>query len=107
MTENITIEGILIDRDTLYTLHELCRSCGVQAEVIVEMVEVGLLEPQGRDPIEWRFPSYAIARIQSTLRLRRDLDVNLEGAALALELMDEVRHLRTRVAMLERQLEGL
>lgn len=101
------IEGNLVDRDTLYTLHELCRSSGAHAELVVEMVEVGLLEPQGRDPIEWRFPSYAIARIHSTLRLRHDLDVNLSGAALALELMDEVRHLRARVRMLERQLEGL
>ncbi|HET6725759.1 MAG TPA: chaperone modulator CbpM [Gammaproteobacteria bacterium] len=99
------IEGSLIDRDTLYTLHELCRSSGVHAEVIVEMVD-GLLEPQGRDPVEWRFPGSSLTRIRSTLRLRRDLEVNLSGAALALELIDEVRRLRERVHALENQIES-
>lgn len=98
------IEAAIIDNDTLFTLRELCRSSGAHAEVIVEMVEVGLLEPQGRDPSDWRFPPQSLTRIHSTLRLRRDLQVNLSGAALALELMDEVAQLRRRVRALERQL---
>ncbi|HET7371356.1 MAG TPA: chaperone modulator CbpM [Gammaproteobacteria bacterium] len=99
-----TIEAALIEDGTLFTLRELCRSSGAHAEVIIEMVEVGLLEPQGRDPSDWRFPPQSLTRIHSTLRLRRDLDVNLSGAALALDLMDEVARLRHRLHALERQL---
>ncbi|HET7586694.1 MAG TPA: chaperone modulator CbpM [Gammaproteobacteria bacterium] len=98
------IEAAVIDNGTLFTLRELCRSSGAHAEVIIEMVEIGLLEPQGRDPADWRFPPQSLARIHSTLRLRRDLEVNLSGAALALDLMDEVARLRRRVRALERQL---
>lgn len=99
------IEGRLIDGGTLFTLHELCRSSGLQTEMIVEMVDIGLLEPQGQDPSEWRFAGSALARIRSTLRLRRDLEVNLAGAALALELIDEIRRLRQRLRALENQFE--
>lgn len=104
MAQDSIIEGSLVDRNTLYTLRELCRSSGVHAELIVDMVEVGLLEPTGHDPSDWQFPAYSVTRIHSTLRLRDDLEVNLSGAALALELTDEVRRLRARLRALERQL---
>lgn len=101
------LEGSVVGHQTLYTLRELCRSGGIHAELIVEMVEIGLLEPQGRDPGEWRFGPQALTRMHSTLRMRRDLEVNLAGAALALDLADEVRRLRGRIRALERQLEDM
>lgn len=97
------LEASAVESDTLYTLRQVCRSTGVHAEEIVEMVEVGLLEPRGHGPDEWRFPPYTLVRVHSALRLRRDLEVNLPGAALALELMEEVRRLRERLAALERE----
>lgn len=101
---NDILEGRPVDAATVFTLHELCRSSGVQTELIVEMVEVGLLEPAGREPVEWRFPPQSLARVHSTLRLRDDLNVNFSGAALALELLDELKRLRARVRALEKQL---
>ncbi|WP_293469970.1 chaperone modulator CbpM [Polaromonas sp.] len=40
-------------------------------------------------------------RARVALRLQTDLDVNLAGAALALELLDELDELRARVQRLE------
>lgn len=86
------------------TLVELCDACGLHAERLIEMVQEGVLEPHGVAPSSWRFDARALERARITLRLQRDLDLNLAGAALVLDLLDELRGLRHRVALLERQL---
>ena len=60
----------------------------------IEMVEEGVLEPRGVTPAEWRFPGSAVTRAQKALKLARDLRVNWPGAALALDLLDEIERLR-------------
>ena len=56
---------------------------------------------QGRSQRDWRFATQDLARAQSALRLRRDLGVNPAGAALAIDLIDEMERLRERVRVLE------
>lgn len=90
--KNLT--GILLDERAVFTLHELCRACGVHAELVIEMVEEGVLEPQGGTPAEWRFMGSAVTRAQKALNLTRDLRVNWPGAALALDLLEEIEQLR-------------
>ena len=86
------------------TLVELCDACGLPTEHLLEMVQEGVLEPRGPAPGDWRFDAMALERARIAVRLQRDLDLNLAGAALALDLLEEVRGLRRRVALLERQL---
>lgn len=88
------LEVTVLDESSIFTLHELCRACGVHAELVIEMVEEGLLEPRGAVPAEWRFPGDAVTRAQRALKLSRDLRVNWPGAALALDLLDELERLR-------------
>ena len=56
MTETLTIiSGTVLEEDTtLLSMAELCRACGVHAELITEYVEYGILEPRGRELMEWR-----------------------------------------------------
>jgi chaperone modulatory protein CbpM len=100
-TERLAI--VVNDRLEL-TLLELCEACGVHAECLIEMVQEGVLEPRGMEPASWRFDAHALDRARVTARLQRDLELNLAGAALVLDMLDEVRALRRRVALLERQL---
>ena len=56
MKESLEVmTGMLIDDDQLFTLADLCRSCGVHAEMISEMVEYGIIEPQGESAAKWQF----------------------------------------------------
>jgi len=87
---------MVLDRRVVFTLGELSRACSISAEVLIDMVEEGVVEPIGEDPTQWRFPGDAVARVQTALRLSEDLRVNLAGAALALDLMDELNELRQR-----------
>ena len=100
------LKGTLLDGRVRLTLSELCRATGLPAEVLIGMVQEGLIEPVGRAPVEWRFSADCIYRLNVVLRLQRDLDVNLQGAALALDLLDELRELRARVRALESLLES-
>jgi len=98
--------GIVIDEETTFTLRELCESIGVHAEYVVELVQHGVLEPTvGREPPQWRFPAPALRRSRRALRLQRDLELDLAGVSMALDLLDELEALRWRVRQLERRLE--
>jgi chaperone modulatory protein CbpM len=84
----------LLDESVHFSTDELCRICGVQRQLIVEIVEEGIVEPSGPEPPHWRFSGLAVTRIQRVIRLQREFDVNLPGAALALQLLEEIERLR-------------
>ena len=99
------VSGMVMDDEVLISLGELCRACGLSAEVVMDMVEEGVLDPCGGEPVEWRFSGTSVKRVQMALRLSHDLRVNLPGAALALDLMDELQELRQtrrRIWLIER-----
>ena len=53
--EDSVRKGLLLDEALELTLEELCRGCNVHSQAIIELVEVGVLEPRGREPERWRF----------------------------------------------------
>jgi chaperone modulatory protein CbpM len=96
------IEAELLDALESVGLRELCQACDIEADYVIELVEVGVIEPHaGRRPNEWRFPPYSLIRLQRAVRLHRDLSVGPAGAALALDLIEEVAELRRRLHRLE------
>ena len=93
----------------LFSLSEICERCGVHADIVVEMVEYGIVRPvavQG-DNDRWQFDTEALLRLSRAQRLRRDLELNPAGLALALELLDEIDALQGQVRMLQQQLQQL
>ncbi|MBT8092287.1 MAG: chaperone modulator CbpM [Gammaproteobacteria bacterium] len=83
------------------SLSDLCEVCTVTRERIVQLVDEGLVEPVGREPAEWRFSGRSVRRVMVAQRLSRDLRLNAAGAALVLDLLDEVTRLRQRLIRLE------
>jgi chaperone modulatory protein CbpM len=96
------LTGLLLDEEASLTLGELCRVCTVHAEWIIELVDEGVLEPSGSDTAHWRFPGPSLQRVHRVRRLQQDLGINLAGAALVLDLLDEIESLRARLQVLER-----
>jgi len=95
------LRGDLIDEDVEMTLAQLCRACELSEAQIIELVEQGVIDPLGPEPAEWRFVSVSLRRVRITRNLQRDLGVNAPGAALALELLEEIEELRARLRHLE------
>ena len=90
------------------TLEDLCRACAAQSDMIVELVDEGVLTPDlvplagevQATPADWRFTGVHMHRVRVAVRLQRDLGVNLAGAALALELLEEMDALKAQLRRL-------
>lgn len=82
------------------TFVELCEACDVEQQVLIDMVEFGLFDPeppQVHHPEEWIFQVTVVQRAQKALRLHHDLSVNFAGIALVLDLLEEIDQLRAQL----------
>ena len=91
------LSGEVLDEDVELSLAELCRACRLPAERVYELVAEGIIEPIGQNPTIWRFRSVCLRRVRFAMSLQRDLGVNLAGAALAMDLLEELEVLRARL----------
>lgn len=90
-------KGRVLEEEEDLTLMELCRICRASPESVIEMVNEGILDPHGIRPSGWRFPFPAVERVRKVQHLQRDLSVNLAGAALALQLLEKIAELESRM----------
>ncbi|MEW6495737.1 MAG: chaperone modulator CbpM, partial [Cyanobacteriota bacterium] len=65
---------------------------GTSTTVVERFVELGLIEPIGA-----MLHPRDIARIAQIQRLRRDLGLNLVGAAMVLDMAQEIAQLRSQL----------
>ena len=98
---NNVLQCEIIETRIEMSLSDLCEVCTVSSERVVQLVGEGLVEPLGREPAEWRFSGQSVRRVVVAERLSRDLRLNAAGAALVLDLLDEVTQLRQRLTRLE------
>jgi chaperone modulatory protein CbpM len=92
------LSGVIFDEYAKLSVDELSRLCAVDRTYIVELVEEGVLSVEV-DAAEWRFSGAALRRARTALRLQRDLEINLPGVALALELLEELEALRRELKL--------
>jgi len=85
--------GIIFDQSTILSIKDLSRMCQVDERHIVEFVEEGVLNVVEVSS-EWHFSGDALRRARLAVRLERDLELNLAGVALALDLIEELQRLR-------------
>ena len=94
-SENSTLTGTIFDQSAVLSLEDLSRMCNVDAKHIVEFVEEGVLKVETTS--QWHFTGDALRRARLAIRLERDLELNLAGVALALDLLEELHELRRRL----------
>ena len=87
------LPGTIFDESAILSIQDLSRMCAVDERHIVEFVEEGVLSVVNVSS-EWRFTGDALRRARLALRLERDLELNLAGVALAVELIEELAQLR-------------
>ncbi|MEJ6002314.1 chaperone modulator CbpM [Paucibacter soli] len=87
----------LLEDELQLNLDELARSCGCHSEWLVELVHEGVIDAVGPEPQQWRFASSELRRARVAWHLTRDLALNAAGAALALDLLDEIQSLKTQL----------
>lgn len=85
------IHAEVVDETQMFTLLEVSEKLLIPEDLIIEMHGYGLFEFDEQKRI---LTSQAFHRIQKALRLHQDLEINLPGVVLALELLDELEELR-------------
>lgn len=91
--------GYVIEEEAELSLAQLSQACCMNAEWLMSLVDEGILEPLSKE--SRCFGGVDIYRARTVRRLQQDLGVNLAGAALALELLEEIDVLRTRLGVLD------
>ncbi len=76
---------------------DIARACGESETWVLELVQAAILEPLPISGEPARFAEPALFVAHRVHRLQRDLGVNLEGAALALQLLEQIAQLRAQL----------
>lgn len=85
-------------------MERFCEEANIPATYVIEIVEHGIIEPQGHAPNVWRFADYELTIARRAAKLHRDLEMEWAGVALALDLIEEVQQLRSENSRLKQQL---
>ncbi len=85
------------DKVIFLSIEEVTRSFDITQEFIIELIEEGVLSVPNTPAETWRFDEVALCRIRTVLRLERDLNINLPGAALAIELLEKINKLEQSI----------
>ncbi len=87
-----------------FSFAEVCDASELSSSVVIEVVEHGIVEPQGADPDSWAFDAQMIALVKKAYRLHSDLGIDWAGIALAMHLLEELESLRTENQTLKSRL---
>ncbi len=91
------LNGVVVGTEISLTIDELGQACGAQSEWVVELVDEGILDVPGTGPDDWQFGGRSLRRARLARRLQQDLDINLAGVALVLDLMEEIDRLHAQL----------
>ena len=89
-----------VDQDQQYSLTELCEICRLDDKWILEMIEYDVIVPE--NSID-EFNHAQLERLMKAVRLRRDLEINTAGVALALELLETIDSMKVELKLLRHQ----
>ena len=96
-----TIQQFVIGIDESVTVEQLARVCGRQLQWVNELAQIGIIRVMDiEQPMQtWRLDSADLLRARTAERLQRDLEANLDTAALILDLQDEVQRLKSMLSV--------
>lgn len=90
---------ITVETNPELTVEEICDVYHVTPEWLAELISYGVIESHGA-----RFDITNLRRIRRLMRLQQDLELNMAGAALALDLIDQIESLKAQVELFHKYL---
>ena len=97
-------EAVWLDEHGVVTLIELAECSGLGEDELRNLVELGALEPLEPEKATLRFDARCIVAARAASRLRRDFELDVQGLALALSLLERVQELEAEVCRLQANL---
>jgi chaperone modulatory protein CbpM len=97
-------EAVWLDERGAITLLELAECSGLAESELRELVELGALEPIDIEAAEWHFAARCISSARRAGRLRNDFELDSQGLALVLSLVERVQELEAALQRLNARL---
>ena len=94
------IDVTLLDDSSALTLDEICRAIHADNDLIVQLVEYHIIEPKGAAEENWIFDHVCLKRARLARNFYYDLEVNLAGIGLLLDMLDRIDALESTIARL-------
>lgn len=94
-------EAVWLDECGVVSLVELARCSGLAEHELRQLVDLGALLPNDPESDEWQFSAQTILAARAASRLRTDFELDVQGLAVALALLERVRDLEAQVRHLE------
>lgn len=88
-----------------YSFEEICLATDLPSQTIIEIVELGIIQPEGKHPQNWVFSAHMITITKRACRLHQDLEIDWPGIALAIDLIDQLDQLRMQNRQLHNRLD--
>jgi chaperone modulatory protein CbpM len=89
-------------QESSLNLDEICEICNITADTVNGLVVYGIIHPEQSAKGQWVFNENDLQRVKTALRLQRDLEINLAGVAVVLDLLDELDELRAQAKFFQR-----
>jgi chaperone modulatory protein CbpM len=89
-------------RETFLSLDQVCHICDISPEFIDELIDQNIIHPHENVSAQFMFSLSQLRRIKTAKRLQKDLEINLAGVALILELLEEMAKLREKASLLDK-----
>ncbi len=91
------LRGEVLEEETRWSFVEFISYCRLEEGRLVELVEMGVIEPAGNTPQTWTFMARDLQRVRTAQRLSQDLGINLPGIAVILDLLEERNRVLARL----------
>lgn len=102
MSKDTVFTTVVVTENTTFSLTEVCEHFHIPRDLLAEIIDQGLLANQTTDLDKIMLDQQALHRLEIAFRLHRDLDLNLPGVALALELLEQMDKMRDELEILRR-----
>jgi MerR HTH family regulatory protein len=93
------------DMDETLTCEAVAERIGARRSLVVRLARAGLIETLESESSEPLLPSHVVVQLRRMQRLRRDLGVNFNGAAVILDLVKRLELLNRELLEMRRRLE--
>lgn len=102
MSTEMTTATWLVD-DHAFSLGELSDLSGLSEAELRELVEYGVVKPVNPDAEAWAFSGECLLVVRTAYRLRTHFELELQGVALTVSLLERIRDLEMLVHSLRAQ----
>ena len=92
-----TEQGRWLHEQYELSVAELCELSGLSESELRVLVEYGAIAPADPDARDWTFRADRLVVARSASRLRRDFELEPQGLALAVTLLERVRDLEEQL----------